>query len=198
MLIDEYFNAGLFDFYQLLNSNGDLYSYDELAEKFRLTPNNYSFIKHIKLMSAIPNSWLDNSATTQINFALFKNKVEEQVAFLGQTSKRTYTFLRDKEKILPIKLQQKWCDTLQMLLNDIDWNRIYENNYLAANETKLRSFQIRLNMRSIVTNVQRNGMGTDDNNHCVFCSENPDTMIHYLVSVNLLTIFGKIFLTGFR
>ena len=76
MLVDEYLNAGLFDLYQLLNSNGDLHSYDELAGKFYLTPNNCSFIKHIKLISAIPNSWLDNSATTQINFALFKNKVQ--------------------------------------------------------------------------------------------------------------------------
>ena len=82
MLIDEYFNASLFYFHQLLHSKGDLH-YDELAENFHLTPNNHSFIKHIKLISAITNSWLDNSATTQINFARFKNKVEEQVAFLG-------------------------------------------------------------------------------------------------------------------
>ena len=50
MLIDEYFNAGLFDFYQLLYSNGNLHSYDELAENFHLTSNDYSFIKHIKLL----------------------------------------------------------------------------------------------------------------------------------------------------
>ena len=122
MLIDEYFNAVLFDFYQLLNSNGDLHSYDELAEKIHLTPNSYSFIKHIKLISAIPNFWLDNSATIQINFALFKNKVEEQVAFLGQTSKQTYTFLRDKKNILPIKQQQNGvihCKFYQIILTGI-------------------------------------------------------------------------------
>ena len=53
--------------------------------------------------------------------------------------------------MLPIKQQQKWCDALQILPNNINWNKIYENNYFATNETNLRSFQIRLNLRSIVT-----------------------------------------------
>ena len=125
MLIEEYFNADLFDFYQLLNSDGDLHSSDESAEKFHLTPNKYnSFIKHIKLISAIPNSWLDNSTTTQINFVLFKNKVEEQVAFLGQTSKRTYTFLKDKKRFYRLNNSKNGvihCKFYQIILTGIEY-----------------------------------------------------------------------------
>ena len=99
------------------------------------------------------------------------------MAFLSQRSEQTYTFLRDTKKIIPIKQQQKWCDTLQILPNNIDRNKIHENNYLATNEKKMRSFQFRLNMRSIVTNVHLNGFRIADKNHCVFCSENP-TIIH--------------------
>ena len=100
------------------------------------------------------------------------------MAFLSQRSEQTYTFLRDTKKIIPIKQQQKWRDALQILPNNIGRNKIYKNNYLATNKTKLRSFQFRLNMRSIVTNVQLNGFGIVDKNHCVFCSENPGSIIH--------------------
>ena len=82
---------------------------------------------------------------------------------------------------------------MQVLPSSIDWNRIYENNHLATNETKLRSFQIRLNIRSIVTNVQRNGMGIVDNKHCVFCSEDPETIIHLFCKCKLVDDFWQDF-----
>ena len=52
ILNDEFFNAGIHDFYQLVKTNGDLFSYDEIAINFRMNPNNHSFIKYIKLTSA--------------------------------------------------------------------------------------------------------------------------------------------------
>ena len=42
------------------------------------------------------------------------------------------------------KLQ--WCDILQHPSDAINWSTIYDNNYYATNDTKLRSFQIRLNL----------------------------------------------------
>ena len=54
---DEFFKAGLYDFYQLVKTNGDLFSCNEMAKKFKMTPNNRFFIKYIKLISAIPVIW---------------------------------------------------------------------------------------------------------------------------------------------
>ena len=76
------------------------------------------------------------------------------IELLGQSNKTAYTFLREKSKILPIKQQLKWCDILQIPPESIDWKKVYENNYFSTIETKLRSFQIRLNLRSLVMNVQ--------------------------------------------
>ena len=71
------------------------------------------------------------------------------------------------------------CKSYQIKLPGIK----YENNYFATNETKLRSFQIKLNLRSIVTDVQRAGFGIIDSNHCAFCSEEPETIILFFFFV---------------
>jgi len=49
------------DALQLVDSNSNFWSYDDIAAAF-LTPNNESFIEHIKLMSAVPGNWNFNSA----------------------------------------------------------------------------------------------------------------------------------------
>ena len=56
LLIEEFFNAGIFDYHPLLNSENEMYSYDEMAAKFELNPNNFSFVTYIKLVAAIPPS----------------------------------------------------------------------------------------------------------------------------------------------
>ena len=45
-------------------------------------------------------------------------------------------------------------------------------------KTKLRSFQIRLNLRSIVTNVQLCVFDVASDNLCTFCREEPETLIY--------------------
>ena len=51
--------------------DGDLSFYDEMAIKFKMTPNIYSFNKYIKQISAIPVIWLNEncalSATSNFN-----------------------------------------------------------------------------------------------------------------------------------
>ena len=72
--IKEFFNAGIFDFQQLLDSDGNMKSYDTLSANFGPTPNNYSFIKHAKMTSAIPLTWQGETQSNQ-HFLLFKEKI---------------------------------------------------------------------------------------------------------------------------
>ena len=46
------------------------------------------------------------------------------------------------------------------------------------NETKLRFFQIRVNLKSIVINVHLHGLEIANSDCCVFCMEEPETIIH--------------------
>ena len=54
MFVEEFCKAGIFDFFQLINSRYELYSYGEVALAFHTIPNNTSFIKYIKLILDIP------------------------------------------------------------------------------------------------------------------------------------------------
>ena len=101
------------------------------------------------------------------------------IELLGQSNKTAYTFLREKSKILPIKQQLNWCDILQTSPESIDWKKVYENNYFSTIETKLRSFQIRLNLRSLVMNVQLAGFGIINSQLCSFCLQQPETLMHF-------------------
>ena len=76
---------------------------------------------------------------------------------------------------LPNKQQLKWCEILQNLQTLIDWKKVYKNNYFSTIKTKLRSFQIKLNLRSLVMNVHLVGFGTVIMELCFFCFEQPET-----------------------
>ena len=97
--------------------------------------------------------------------------------------------MRDKVKVLPVKQQLKWCDILQLPSDAIDWSTLFKNNYYATNETKLRSFQIRLNLRSIVTNIQLHVLDIASDNLCTFCREEPETLIHLFWDCKIVDAF---------
>ena len=130
-------------------------------------------------------------------FREFKKKMLSHIELLGQSNKTAYTFLREKSKILPIKQQLKWCDILQISPESIDWKKVYENNYFSTIETKLRSFQIKLNLRSLVMNVQLAGFDIIDIELCSFCLQQPETLMHFFWSVNLLSVSGITLESGF-
>ena len=105
-----------------------------------MKPNNQSFVKYIKLISALPLKWINNdySANGFYKFIEFKKKILSQIELLGQPNKKAYTFLREKSKILPLKL--KPCEVLQLPPDSIDWKKVYEKlffNY--RNKTKILS-----------------------------------------------------------
>ena len=195
MLIQEFLKVSIFDFKRPLK----ILSYDDVGRLHGFTPNNYSFIKHVKVITAFPVHWNEGNYHHLTNFSVLREGQRNKLFFwenaIGQF---ICTVLESKIKILPTKRQQKWCDALQILSNDIEWSKVYKNNYFATNETKLRSFQIRLNMRSIVTNVQFNGFGIVDSIIIVFCFEDLKQLIIYFVCVNMLRFLVKKFLVGFR
>ena len=63
LLEQEFVDAGIIYLLQLVGPNNDFLSYDELAKKFKLMPNNVFFINFIKMKAEIPHSWETNSNT---------------------------------------------------------------------------------------------------------------------------------------
>ena len=93
---DEVFIAGKYDFYQLVKSDCDLFSYDEMAIKFKMTSNNHCLIKYSILISAIPMIWLNENCTLPVafNFNEFKEKILTQIELLTKSSRTVYAFLK--------------------------------------------------------------------------------------------------------
>ena len=85
----------------MVKTNGDLFSYDEIAIDFRMNPNNHSFIKYIKLISALPINWLNETCilSTMPNFNEFKEKMLTEIELLSTSNKTAYAFLRRNLKI---------------------------------------------------------------------------------------------------
>ena len=76
---------------------------------------------------------------------------------------------------------------------------LYETNYyLCTINTKLRSFQIKLNVRLIVTNIQLSGFGLIESDNSKFCCKVPKTLLHFFFAhVKLLLHIGKMFQLAF-
>ena len=130
-------------------------------------------------------------------FIEFKKKKLSHIELFGQSNKTAYTFLREKSEILPIKKKLEWCDILQIPPESIHWKKAYKNNYFSTIETKLRSFQIRLNLRSLVMNLQLAGCGIIDSELCSFCLQQSETLMHFVWSANLLSVSGITLEIGF-
>ena len=76
---------------------------------------------------------------------------------------------------LPLKQQNSWQRDLGVIITENDWKAVYMNNFLSTIESKLRSLQVKLNLRAIVTNKQLHGLGLIENGTCVFCKTETET-----------------------
>ena len=190
---DEFFKADKYDLYQLVKPDGDLFSYDEMAIKFKMTPNNHSFLKYGKLILAIPIIWLNENCTlfAASNFNEFKEKILTQIELLTESIKTVYALFREKSKVLPFKQQLKWWENLQFSSNFMNWKEINEYNYFSAIETKLRSFQIKLYLRSVVTNVQLAGFDIIDSEMCTFYLQPIETTNHLFLNCKIVEMYWK-------
>ena len=80
--------------------------------------------------------------------------------------------------IFPEKHQRRLANNLLLDFASINWPIIYKNNYNCMLETKLRSFQIRLNLRAIVCNSQLFGFDLIENDLYIFCKRYSETVLH--------------------
>jgi len=80
---------------------------------------------------------------------------------------------------------------LKCYRDSIIWDQIHKINFYCTIETKLRSFQIKLNFRAIVTNVALHGFGLKDSENCSFCKANPETFMHVFCDYPCVTSYWE-------
>ena len=84
-------------------------SYDDLALLHGMNPNNYNFIKHVKLISSIPMHYIGEIPTSDELFLVSKKGPSYKLfTSLGKSNNTVSMYLRSEPKVLPMKQQQKW------------------------------------------------------------------------------------------
>ena len=126
---------------------------------------------------SIPEKWEDNIPSSQFErtpnnyFEIVKENCRDK----WQSTKKLYLYLIGG--IYPEKHQRRWANDLLFDFDFKNWPIIYKNNYYCSLETKLRSFQIKLNLRVIVSNSQLFGFGLIENDLCTFCKRASETVL---------------------
>jgi len=120
--------------------------FEEFVRKFNLSSDNETYLHYVTLYLAIPESWenfdsLSNQPQTTIDFLRI---AKENVISNWSVTKKVYLHLT--KSTFPEKPQLTWADEFSLNLNTINWTKIYTTNYYCTLETKLRPFQIKLNL----------------------------------------------------
>ena len=89
----------------------------------------------------------------------------------------------------PIKHRIRWANDLAIDSRAINRRTTYCNNYFCATEAKLRSFQIKLNLRVVVTIVQLHGFGITESPFCSFCVQRIETILHFFCVCSVVDQF---------
>ena len=173
----EFSDAGIVDAQQIVDINGNFKSYDEIATECNLIPNNRSFIEYIKLISVVPHRWQLNSVFDNQRNEFIENVLQNLQTY-GKSTKSFYDYLFSKIESLPRKQQTRWNEELNLSISTDDWSTIYKCNYDVTPETKLRSFQIKLNLRAVVKTIVLHGLEITTTDKCTFCDAEKETLLH--------------------
>ena len=164
--------------------------YDGVTKKFGIPSNNSSFIEFTKLYAALPFCSEDNKnyqlPDNHDHLSAFRSALNN-ITF---STKWVYICLREFNFVEPIKQQELWSKDLN-IQSVVDLDEIYKTNYLCTIETKLRSFQIKLNLRVIVTNIQLFGFGLIKSQNCKFCYKAPETLLHLFCTCPVVVVYWE-------
>ena len=95
--------------------------------------------------------------------------------------------------VSPVKSQQKWNNDLctEEKVAEINWKSAHTISYNCTKSTKLRCFHFKLLKRRIATNVFLCKAGIYPTDHCTFCKQEPDTLLHLYLNCSVTCEFWE-------
>ena len=193
IFISEWFNNNILSIQDLLNSNGQFFSYQEFKNKFACKTN---FLQFYQVVSAIPKHLVTKAKSTGPpeselyieNSPLFQ--LDDQTAIhLGKAKTKDFYSLFNKK--IHTRCQTgptKWNQTMH--LDGEAWKKIFNSLKNICKESKLKEFQFKLIHRIVVTKKElfRYGIKTDD--ECLYCGEH-DSINHTFTDCEFVKHFVK-------
>ena len=165
----------------LINKNGQFMNLDEFNNKYSLNTcylEYYGCISSIKTYMKKVKITIENDITSDNNLAF--NKLTKA----PKGTKMFYNTLLSKSSN-GTNIYQKWeC----IVHTNIHWPTVFMK-IKRIREVKLQWFQIKICHRILVTNVILKEMKIRENNLCTFCTNERDSIYHYLWDCSIVRKF---------
>ena len=175
ILYKEWFRHGILYVNDLLTSEGEFLSADEIYKKYDVRIN---FLHLHGIKKAIRNSYSDFLDQTYNSLALpFQGFNVKTVLMDPKGCKRFYNILLTNNKV-KYKCINKWNLLLPSFFSEVDWHKVCSYNWKCTSEVKLRWFQFRLLNRILGTNTLMVKIGKTNNPLCTFCGLADESLFH--------------------
>jgi hypothetical protein len=188
-------SSGILYIGDLLDKNNLFLSFSDIERKFGLKCN---FLSVLQLRQSIPFSWRQKligicgefKAVEGCRISLNK----DIISIHNLSCKQFYWMYIEKYQRQPTCIAT-WNERYNMD-NDV-WEAIFEIPFTCTRDTKLQSFQFRLNHRIIQCNKWLNKLRIKDSSKCNYCEEE-DTLIHFFLNCEQVDSFWHSFFVWFK
>ena len=170
----EFSEAGLWRIKDILNKNNEIITFSQAQEKFKIK----DFVYFNGIVAPIPQQWKQILQRSEPNELEYVNLVEIMEKYMN-TAQILYRKIVTNKLVLRKKMD-KWMDILDTELELEEFTADVNRMYNTTISTKLRSFQYRLMLGALVTNVQLKIYKIKDNDLCSFCKSEQETVLHLL------------------
>ena len=145
---------------------------------FKNHDSNFHFLAHESLSRAIPNTWKDvirDNAPYDLNLCPkgFISKFQKS----EKPSRFIYNTLISKFKESPLEIQGKW-ESREWFDNNLNWSDIYLIPHKCTEDTRLKTFQYNILLRSVYTNSKLFKANMHGTELCSFCNTYSETIEH--------------------
>lgn len=165
-------NNGIIQIKDLLNMDDNFMSINQFKNRFP----NLNFMRYVSLLHAIPTQW-KKALFNRVQLATYRpprfmNVVKgEPLVRISYKALHTHLFLPDQKR-------NKWERILRIEIWPDEFSKNVKKLWLTTNYSKLRSFQYKLFMHAIVTNVQLKLWNIIESEMCTFCKVQPEDIVH--------------------
>ena len=168
-----WYRKGIKTIDDLCKDEENLLNYEEFCEKYNI---NVKVLSYLGLLNAIPRKWKNLLKVNDTEQGL---NLYSQLSVQAKPAKYLYYKLCSNYKLLFKKTEQinKKCD-IKIESEDLIKFIVRINCYTIC--VKLRSFQYRLLMSSMITNVHLRHYGIKDSDTCTLCELQKETQKHLM------------------
>lgn len=168
------FASGIVRVKDLLFDDTSFFSCAQFSRKYP----SVNLLDYLSLVSALPQLWKNWIKAGTPSPELFIPKIEltnqySSIVAIAYRSLHTNVYLLS-EKI------NKWERIFDIALWPQDFRKIVTAIWAITNFSKLRSFQYKVLNHAVITNIHLKYWKIKDENHCTFCKNHSETLVHLL------------------